>query len=263
MARGNTTWRGGRKAASRKSQARVKRQDLWQAGLMSSLLATDVLRVLVIEDQLDIAANIWEFLERRGYRVDHAADGRSGLQAALRGSADVIVLDLGLPRLDGLDLCRQLRAAGHGVPVLMLTARDTLDDKLKGFAEGADDYLVKPFAMKELEARIRALHRRVKPAAEPRLRVGPLEFDTEAMLATRDGKRVALTRAQAQVLQLLMRESPRVVPRDALMRAVWGDGGGAAALQTHVYSLRRLIDRDTEVPMIQTVHGLGYRLVAP
>jgi DNA-binding response OmpR family regulator len=231
---------------------------------MSAAPANEGLRVLVIEDQHDIAANIWDFLERRGYRVDHAADGRSGLQAALRNTADVIVLDLGLPRLDGLDLCRQLRATGNGVPVLMLTARDTLEDKLRGFAEGADDYLVKPFAMKELEARIRAVHRRGKPAPEPCLRVGDLEYDPAAMLVTRGARRAGLTRAQSQLLQLLMRESPRVVTREALMQAVWGEeGGDAAALQTHVYGLRGVVDRGADVPMIQTVHGLGYRLVPP
>ena len=117
------------------------------------------LRVLLIEDQHDIAANIWDFLERRGHEMDHCADGVSGLARALRGDVDVIVLDLGLPRLDGLALCRRLREAGHGVPVLMLTARDSLEDKLRGYAEGADDYLVKPFALRELEARIRALRR--------------------------------------------------------------------------------------------------------
>ena len=114
----------------------------------------------MIEDQHDIAANIWDFLERRGHEVDHCADGVSGLARALGGGFDAIVLDLGLPRLDGLDLCRRLREAGHGVPVLMLTARDTLEDKLRGYAEGADDYLVKPFAMRELDARLQALHRR-------------------------------------------------------------------------------------------------------
>ena len=223
----------------------------------------DGLSVLVIEDQHDIAANIWDFLERRGHRVDHAADGRSGLQAALRDEADVIVLDLGLPRLDGLDLCRRLRAAGRGVPVLMLTARDTLDDKLRGFAEGADDYLVKPFAMKELEARICALHRRGRPAAGTRLRLDDLVFDPAALLATRGTRRMALTRIQARLLEVLMRESPRVVTREALMRAAWGaQGGDAAALQTHVYELRRALDADGAPPLIHTVHGVGYRMLA-
>lgn len=222
------------------------------------------LNVLIIEDQHDIAANIWDFLERRGYRVDHAADGRSGLQAAMRGTADVIVLDLGLPRLDGLDLCRRLRAAGHGVPLLMLTARDTLDDKLRGLAEGADDYLVKPFAMKELEARIRAVHRRGRPVAAAVLRVGDLSFDPTTMFATRGGRRSTLTRSQAHLLEVLMRESPRVVPRDALIRAVWGEAGGdSAALQTHIYELRGLIDADPAQRLIRTVHGVGYRMMVP
>jgi DNA-binding response OmpR family regulator len=219
--------------------------------------------VLVVEDQCDIAANIWDFLERRGYAMDHAADGESGLTRALLGHADVIVLDLGLPRMDGLEICRRLRAAGRGVPVLMLTARDTLDDKLRGFAEGADDYLVKPFAMKELEARIRALLRRGRPPVDTPLRVGDLGYDPKSMLATRAGRSFPLTRAQSQLLDLLMRESPAVVSHERLVRAVWGeDGGDLAALHTHIYGLRELIDRGFDVAMIRSVHGLGYRLSA-
>ncbi|MEO6169637.1 MAG: response regulator transcription factor, partial [Lysobacter sp.] len=145
------------------------------------------MKILIVEDQHDIAANIWDFLERRGHVVDHAPDGETGLMHALRTAFDVIVLDLGLPRLDGLDLCRQLREAGRGTPVLMLTARDTLDDKLKGFAEGADDYMVKPFELKELEARIRALHRRGQPSAHLPLVTGPLELDLQSLLASREG----------------------------------------------------------------------------
>ena len=221
------------------------------------------IRVLVVEDQHDIAANIWDFLERRGYIVDHAADGESGLAHALQGNFEVIVLDLGLPRLDGLDLCRRLREAGRGVPVLMLTARDTLDDKLRGYAEGADDYMVKPFAMRELEARIRVLHRRGQLTATHPLKVGTLSYDPKAMLATREGQTVALTRAQGAILTALMQDSPSVISHTALMRAVWGeDGGDAAALHTHVYELRALLDRPFAQRMIQSVRGIGYRLVA-
>src|SRR5689334_12060097 len=114
-------------------------------------------RLLLVEDQPDIAANVFDFFERRGYVMDHAADGVSGLKLATGLRFDLVILDLGLPRMDGLVLCRRLREANEGVPILMLTARDTLDDKLKGFAEGADDYVVKPFALPELEARVRAL----------------------------------------------------------------------------------------------------------
>ena len=220
--------------------------------------------VLLIEDQHDIAANIWDFLERRGYRIDHAADGAAGLAAALAGGFDVIVLDLGLPRLDGLDLCRRLREAGRDTPILMLTARDTLDDKLRGFAEGADDYLVKPFAMKELEARIRAVHRRRAPLSDAALVVGDLAYDPATMLASRGGRSMPLTRAQAAILALLMRRSPRVVDHRDLVAAVWGDeGGDVAALHTHVYELRKLVDRPFGVALIASVHGIGYRLATP
>ena len=164
------------------------------------------LHVLVIEDQRDIAANIWDYLERRGHRVDHCADGASGLQRATRDTFDAIVLDLGLPRLDGLDLCRQLRAAGNGVPVLMLTARDSLEDKLRGFAEGADDYMVKPFSLRELEARLRALTRRATPTAQD-LAVGDLRYEPKAMLAVRAGQPIPLTRLQGALLAELLRRA--------------------------------------------------------
>jgi DNA-binding response OmpR family regulator len=228
--------------------------------------ATDAvagLRVLVIEDQHDIAANIWDFLDRRGYLVDHCADGASGLARALREPFDAIVLDLGLPRLDGLDLCRQLRQAGHGVPVLMLTARDTLDDKLRGYAEGADDYMVKPFAMRELDARLRALTRHAVPPAHA-IEVGGLHYDPRTMLATRDGQRIPMTRLQGALLAALLRNHPNVSTHQSLLRAGWGDeGGDLPALQTQVYELRALVDRPFAQPMIQSVRGIGYRLVLP
>ena len=229
---------------------------------MPSNASAPIGRVLVVEDQHDIAANIWDFLERRGYEVDHAADGASGLLHAMRGTFDVIVLDLGLPRLDGLDLCRRLREAGRGTPVLMLTARDTLDDKLKGFAEGADDYMVKPFDLKELEARIGALLRRARPSADAAMMVGGLRFDPASMIATRGGRSIPLTRAQAAILEMLLRRSPGVVSQRALMEQVWPrHDGDARALHTHIYELRALVDKPFDGALIQTVHGIGYRLV--
>ena len=222
---------------------------------------TGGLRVLIIEDQHDIAANIWDFLERRNHVVDYCADGASGLARALGGGFDVIVLDLGLPRLDGLDLCRQLRAAGHGVPVLMLTARDTLEDKLRGFGEGADDYMVKPFAMHELEARIRALHRRVQPTSRT-LKFGNLSYDPTTMLATREGRTMPLTRLQGTILATLLGDAPKVASHQRLLQAAWGeDDGDAAVLHTQIYELRVLIDRPFAKAMIQSVRGIGYRLV--
>ncbi|TCT25181.1 response regulator transcription factor [Thermomonas haemolytica] len=217
-------------------------------------------RILLIEDQHDIAASIWDFLERRGYAMDHCADGASGLARALRGEADVIVLDLGLPRLDGLALCRRLRDAGHGVPVLMLTARDTLDDKLRGFAEGADDYLVKPFAMPELEARIRALRRRAQPLPEALPAFAGLSYDPRSLTAQREGRRIPLTRLQGALLQALLREAPRIVSHAALIESAWRGGADVAALQTQVYELRNAIDKPFARPLLHAVRGVGYRL---
>ncbi len=226
--------------------------------------AQRALKVLIIEDERDIAANIWDFLERRGYVVDHVVDGEQGLVRAVNGGFDVIVLDLGLPRLDGLELCRRLRSAGSGVPVLMLTARDTLEDCLSGFEHGADDYMVKPFAMRELEVRIRALHRRGSPLGDTLLRTGELSYSPKSMLAERGGQAIPLTVAQGRILGLLMRESPNVIRREALLQSIWGEEGGTfAALHTHVCALRALIDRPFDKPMLQTVHGVGYRLFDP
>lgn len=220
------------------------------------------MRVLVIEDQHDIAANLWDFLERRGHAVDHCADGLSGLARARGGGFDAIVLDLGLPRLDGLDLCRALRTAGDGVPILMLTARDTLEDKLRGYAEGADDYMVKPFALRELEARLRALHRRSTPAgtAAPLAHAG-LDYDPATLLATRESRRIRLTRMQGALLAALLAEAPRVVGRERLLRTLWPEGeGDAAALHTLVYELRGLVDRPFARPLLVSVRGVGYRI---
>ena len=220
------------------------------------------LRVLIIEDQRDIAANIWDFLERRGHEVDHCVDGPSGLARARQGGFDAIVLDLGLPRLDGLDLCRTLREAGHGVPVLMLTARDTLDDILRGFAHGADDYMVKPFALKELDARLRALHRRALPAP-PKTGDARLAYDAGTMTAIREGQRIPLTRLQGRLLATLLAESPRIVPHERLLRAAWGnEEGDMGALHNQMYELRALVDKPFGTALIRSIRGVGYQVPA-
>jgi len=227
----------------------------------SPLPVAAMLRILLIEDQRDIAANIWDFLEHRGFVMDHAADGAKGLRMALDGAYDVIVLDLGLPKLDGLDLCRSLRESHRDTPVLMLTARDTLDDKLVGFARGADDYVVKPFDMKELEARIRALHRRGRLQQGEVLHVADLTLDPGNLTVHRAGQQLSLTRAGFVLLEALMRQAPHLVRHAELAHALWGDSGGdIATLHTHLSVLRSIIDRPFDKRLLHTVHGFGYRI---
>lgn len=219
------------------------------------------LRLLIVEDQADLAANIWDFFSRRGHVVDHAADGAAGLRMAMAGAYDAIVLDLGLPRLDGLLVCRRLREAGRGVPVLMLTARDTLEDKLRGFSEGADDYLVKPFALRELEARIRVLTRVAPTAPAERIAVSGLQFDARAMTVERDGRLIELTRMQALIIECLMRNAPGVVRKEALFQAAWGsEFADSVALHSQIHALRSVLDKPFKNPLIHTVPGVGYRL---
>lgn len=220
-----------------------------------------MLRILLIEDQRDIAANIWDYLEHRGFVMDHAGDGVSGLRMAMDGAYDVIILDLGLPKLDGIEVSRALRAAQHAVPILMLTARDTLDDKLIGFAEGADDYVVKPFAMKEVEARIRALYRRGRAQQGETLRFTDLVLDPLARTAERAGQRLNLTHAGFTLLEVLLRRAPKLVRHAELAAALWGEtGGDVATLHTHLSVLRSAIDRPFDTRLLHTVHGFGYRL---
>lgn len=219
------------------------------------------LKLLSIEDQADVAANIWDYFQARGHRVDHAPDGTSGLRKAMAEAFDVIILDLGLPRLDGLLLCRMLRESGRDVPVIMVTARDQLGDKLKGFAEGADDYLVKPFSLRELEARVNALVARRRADAATRTACCGLELDASAHVVRRDGKTIPLSRAQLIVLQCLVRAHPGVVHRATIAHALWGDDDGeAGAIHGHIHDLRSIIDRPFGSTLIKTVHGVGYRI---
>ena len=219
--------------------------------------------VLLVEDNRGIAEMVGEFLERRGYSVDYASDGITGLRLAIAEAYDVIVLDLMLPGIDGLDLCRKLRTeAKKSTPVLMLTARDTLDDKLVGLDAGADDYLVKPFEIRELEARIRALIRRDRRQVSTEvLRVSDLVLDTATLRATRDGKDLLLSPIGLKLLTILMRESPRVVSRRDIEREVWGDLlPDSDTLRSHLYNLRKVIDKPFAKQLLHTIHSAGYRL---
>ena len=183
------------------------------------------MHLLLIEDNPDLVVNIADFLEERGHTLDIAYNGFAGLGFALEQAYDAVILDLMLPGLDGLEVCAKLREVGRSAPVLMLTARDSLEDKLEGFASGADDYLVKPFALRELEARLLALARRgqVAGAAEPCLKVADLVLDLSTRRLTRGERPLELPPTPMKLLELLMRRSPRLVSRAELERAVWGD----------------------------------------
>lgn len=223
------------------------------------------LRLLLIEDNQDLAANAGEFLESRGHVVDYAADGLTGLHLAAVNSYDALVLDLGLPGLDGLALCKRLRDdARSSVPILMLTARDTERDVLAGFAAGTDDYLTKPFSLQELLARLTALVRRATgDTTAPVLRVADLALDTRTLVARRGSRRLVLTPTGLKLLQGLLTASPRVLSRRDLEDIVWGNDPpeSEAALRAHIHALRQAVDRDGEVKLLHTVHGMGYRIV--
>ena len=231
---------------------------------MVQALGAEPVRALIVEDNRDICSNIAAYLDRRGYVLDFAYDGISAMHLALTGPFDLIVLDLMLPGMDGLSFCRRLRAdAWAETPVLMLTARDTLDDKLKGFEAGADDYLVKPFALQELHARLQALYKRSRRKTANLLTVGNLTLNRSTLQVHRAGRRVDLSPAGLKLLQRLMEDAPSVVTRDDLETLLWADERpDGDALRSHLYKLRQAVDEPFDGPLIHTVHRIGYRIAA-
>ena len=221
------------------------------------------MRVLIVEDNPDIAANLGDFLEDHGHTVDFAGDGVTGLHLAVVNDFDAIVLDLALPGMDGLELCRKLRGdAGKDTPVLMLTARDRLQDKLSGFETGADDYMVKPFELQEVEARLKVLASRGRRRVRRQLQVGDLMFNLDTLAVSRKGVDIYLNPIGLKLLQCLMEASPNVVSRNDLEMEVWGEEmPDSDSLRVHIHSLRSAIDKPFGSNMIQTRHGIGYRLV--
>lgn len=220
------------------------------------------LQILIVEDNAALARNLADYLQQHGHRLDFAADGRLGLQLALENSYDVIVLDLMLPGLDGWQICRQLRehSARH-VPVLMLTARDTLDDKLRGFAHGADDYLTKPFSLEELHVRCLALSRRHLLHHDSVINIGELSIDRRRREVQRAGQPIKLSQIGYRILLLLAEAYPRVVTRSELSQRLWGDEPpDSDALRSHLYLLRQSLDKPFATPMLTTVHGIGFKL---
>jgi len=220
------------------------------------------MHILLVEDNRDLAQNIFDYFEAKGYTLDLAEDGISGLHLAASNPYDVIVLDLTLPGLDGLTLCRRLREAGKQTPVLMLTARDSLDDKIAGLEAGADDYVVKPFALREVNARLRALMRRAQTQpGTGLLRVGDLSFDPVTFKVMRGERTLDLPPIPLKILESLMRHSPRVLSREELERTIWGDSPpDSDALRAHLHILRNAVDKQAGIPLIKTLRGLGYQI---
>lgn len=222
------------------------------------------MRLLIIEDNHDLLANLCEYLEERGHTVDAAEDGLTGLHLAVCNAYDAILLDVILPGLSGFSVCRKLREeAGKETPIVMLTARDSVEDRVTGLEAGADDYVIKPFALREVEARLRALVRRATGQGQRRcLRMADLAFDTGTLKVTRGDRVIELTPIALRILEHLMKNAPRVVARGDLEALVWGDSppDSDAALRVHLHTLRNAIDRPGERPLLHTVRGRGYRL---
>lgn len=219
--------------------------------------------VLIVEDHQDLAANIGDFLEAGGMTVDFAADGISALQLCSQHNFDAIVLDIMMPGIDGYEVCRRIRGELHlDMPIIMLTARDTLDDKLTGFEHGADDYVLKPFEMKELEARLISHIRRHRGDTDTKsLQVADMMFDPKTMRVTRSGEAIRLSPIMLQILKILMRESPNLVTREKLEAEIWGeDTPDSDTLRSHLYNLRKLIDKPYQNHLLHTIPGIGYKL---
>ncbi|NGZ05822.1 MAG: response regulator transcription factor [Magnetococcales bacterium] len=225
------------------------------------------LKILFIEDHADLAANLADYFAERGDVVDVAMDGLTGLHLALVHSYDILVLDLMLPGMDGLTLCRKLRQeAGSQLPIIMLTARTSPAELEAGFLHGADDYLTKPFRLKELELRIRALTRRASGRLTRTLHVADLEFNRDTMRVQRGERTLELSAIPLKILETLMLRSPGIVERHDLETAIWGDSPpDSDALRVHMHTLRSAIDPTPKStpPLLHTLRGIGYRLALP
>ncbi len=223
------------------------------------------MRILIVEDDRRLAGVLRRALAEHGYAVDVAATGEDGLHLAELEPYDLVILDVLLPQLDGYAVCRRLRALRRNMPVLMLTARDAVDDRITGLDSGADDYLVKPFAFGELFARLRALLRRGGPFQDPVMRVGDLEVNTASREVRRAGKLIELTSKEYAVLEYFVRNPNRVLTRTQIAEHVWDFDFVAMSnvVDVYVHSLRRKLGDDTEPRLLATVRGMGYRLRAP
>jgi len=220
------------------------------------------MRILIVEDQPEILQNIADYLELKGYLVDCAYDGLGGLHLALTQPFDLIILDIMLPGMDGITVCQRLRQEARlQTPIIMLTARDSVDDKLTGFQAGADDYLVKPFSLPELHARVEAVLRRGQTGLQNMLEIGDLSYDMNSLIVTRQEKTIKLSPIGLKLLEKLMKSSPHVVRRETLEELLWGESlPGSDSLRSHIHTLRQAIDKPFSSPLLHTVHGIGFCL---
>jgi two-component system response regulator MprA len=221
-------------------------------------------KVLVVDDEPSVRSALQRALALERYDVQLAEDGQQALDTLAEGIVDAIVLDVSMPRIDGLEVCRRLRAAGDRTPVLMLTARDAIDDRVDGLDAGADDYLVKPFALRELNARLRALLRRVDPGG-PTLAFGDLVLDAAAHEVRRGDRKIELSRTEFSLLELFLEHPRQVLTRSTLFERVWGYDFGATsnALGVYIGYLRRKTEAGGERRLLHTVRGIGYVLREP
>jgi two-component system, OmpR family, response regulator MprA len=221
------------------------------------------MRILVVDDDRAVREALRRALELQGYEVELAVDGVEALaQLEANGQPDAVVLDILMPGIDGLEVCRQIRRSGNAVPVLMLTARDAVGDRVEGLDAGADDYLVKPFALEELLARVRALLRRGTPSVDGVLRFADLELDPSTREVRRGGEEIELTRTEFNLLELFMTNPKQVLTRSIIFERVWGYDFGFASNSLDVYIgyLRRKTETGGKPRLIQTVRGVGYAL---
>lgn len=220
-----------------------------------------MMHILIVDDNQDLAANIIDYLTIKGCTLDYAANGKQALDLNNDHSYDAIVLDITMPGINGLEVCRKLRSEQQKTPILFLTARDTLDEKIEGFDAGGDDYLIKPFAMSELYARLNSLGKRVAKSANPMLRVADLTLNIQSSEVTRNGQIIALNPSCTKLLHCLMQHSPNTVSRQALSYSLWGNHGSKQdILRSHLYLLRNAIDKPFNTPLLHTVHGIGFCL---
>ena len=218
------------------------------------------LNVLLVEDQQNIAQNIAEYMESKGHSLDFASNGKQALDLALTEHYDLIVLDLNLPQMGGLEVSRHIREkSDRHIPIIMLTACDSIEDKVTGFSVGADDYLTKPFSLQELEVRCLALSRRHLLQTNKTLTLGPLTIDRQSKQVTREGKSLDVNATGFKILTVLAEAYPQVVSRSQLAHKIWGDEPTESdAMRSHIYQLRNIVDKPFPCSFIKTVHGVGF-----